>query len=98
MSIQDTIAQDQSAVDAAVEKMIADGLANQAILDAANAQLALDKAKLADLTPHLDLIAKIEAELLAIEEGVSDTLKTALDTVKQKIAPFLQEMKNILNG
>ena len=98
MTIQDTIAQDQAAVDAAQAKLTADTLANQAVLDAANAQLALDKAKLDALTPHLDLIAKIEAELMQIEDGVSDALRSALDTVKQKIAPFLNEMKNILNG
>ena len=98
MTIQETIAQDQAVVDAAQAKMASDAQTNQAAFDAANTQLNLDRAKLEALTPHLDLITKIEAELITLEDNVSDALKTALDTVKQKISPFLQEMKNILNG
>ena len=98
MTIQDIIYQDQAAVDAAVEKMLQDSIANQDILNAANAKLAQDMEKLAGLKPQLDLIGKIEAELATIEDGISEELKSALDTVKQKITSFLDEMKNILNG
>ena len=98
MTIQDIIYQDQAAVDAAVEKMLQDSIANQDILNAANNKLAQDMEKLAGLKPQLDLIGKIEAELATIEDGISEELKSALDTVKQKITSFLDEMKNILNG
>ena len=98
MTIQDIIYQDQAAVDAAVEKMLQDSIANQDILNAANNKLAQDMEKLAGLKPQLDLIGKIEAELATIEDGISEELKSALDTVKQKITSFLTEMKNILNG
>ena len=98
MTIQDIIYQDQAAVDAAVEKMLQDSIANQDILNAANNKLAQDMEKLAGLKPQLDLIGKIEAELATIEDGISEELKSALDAVKKKITSFLDEMKNILNG
>jgi hypothetical protein len=57
MSLQDQIAADQQAIQAA-----------QAALDAANAQLAKDQAALEAVQPHLSVLAEIEQEAEKLAE------------------------------
>lgn len=87
MTIQEQIAADQQAVAAA-----------QADLDAANAILAADQAKLASIQPHLDLLDQIDAKLTAVEEGVDDTLRAALDSVKASITPLVAQMRALFSA
>jgi hypothetical protein len=84
MSLQDQIAADQAAVVAA-----------QAVLDAANVALAADQAKLAAIQPHLSILDEIEKELMLVEDGVDEALKTALLSVAASISPLLAQMRSL---
>lgn len=75
MTLQDQIAADQQAV--------ADA---QAALDAANAQLAQDQAKLDAIAPHLTLLDQIEAHIAGAEESV-----------KAGVANLVAELRNLIN-
>jgi hypothetical protein len=86
MSIQDQIAADQAAVDAAA-----------AALATANAQLTSDEAKLAAIAPHLSLLDQIEAELASVEDGVEDSLRAGLDAIKANISPLIAQMRALFN-
>jgi len=87
MTIQDQIAADQQAVAAA-----------QADLDAANAILAADQAKLASIQPHLDLLDQIDAKLTAVEEIVDDNMRAALDSVKARVTPLIEQMRALFSA
>ena len=82
MTLQETIQADQAAIDAA-----------QAVLDKAIATLAADQAKAAAIQPHLDKIAQVEAELLKLEEGISDELKQVIAALAAQVSPFLAQMR-----
>lgn len=85
MSLQDQITVDQQSVTDA-----------QTALDAANAKLAADQAALAAVQPHLDLLSKIESELGAVEDDVEDALRAALDDIKARISPLIEQMRQLL--
>ena len=87
MSYQDKIAADQAAVDQA-----------QAVLNAAEAQLVSDQAAQAAVQPHLALIDQIETELASVEQNMDATMAAALASIKASIAPFLQQMRDLLNA
>lgn len=82
MTIQDVIIADQAAIVTA-----------QAALDKAVATLAADQAKAAAIQPHLDMLAQVEAELLKIEDGLSEQLKATIAGFAAQVSPFLQQMR-----
>ena len=71
MSITQTIAADQAAVDAA-----------QVVLNAAMAQLAADNAKLTELQPVLGALGEVEAYLIHVADEAKDGFMAALNKVK----------------
>jgi len=75
MNLQDQIAADAQAV--------ADA---QAQLDAANAKLAEDQAKLEAIAPHLSVLDRLEAHIATAEESV-----------KQGVLNLVAELRNLIN-
>lgn len=91
MTLLDTITADKQAVVDA-----------QAALDAANAKLAADEAKLAGIQPHLDLLAQVEGELsrfeLTIDPIISADIVAAMEDIRQRITPLIQQMRDLLTA
>ena len=98
MSLQDQITADTQALADAQAKLAADTAADQAVIDAAAAKLAADQAALAAIQPHLSLLDQIESELTKVEDGVSAELQAALDAVKVKILPFVEQMRSLFTA
>ena len=86
MAIQDKIAADKDAVVAA-----------QVALDSAKAQLAADEATAASIQPHLDILAEIEAKLVAADDVMDQAMRDALLTVEAMIKPLIAKMRDIFN-
>ena len=76
----------QAAVDAANAELTA---ANQAVVDA--------QAAIGSVQPHLDIIAQIESELIALEQGVAVETAAALENVKAVIEPLLVQLRSVFN-
>jgi capsule polysaccharide export protein KpsE/RkpR len=76
----------QAAVDAATAELVA---AKQAVVDA--------QAAIATIQPHLDILAQIEAQLVALEQGVAAETAAALETVKSTIEPLLAQLRAVFN-
>jgi multidrug efflux pump subunit AcrA (membrane-fusion protein) len=70
-ALEDRIAADQATVDSA-----------QQILDAANAQLSEDQAKLSAAQPHLSVLGEIEAFVTRIPAELQDELSVLVAKAK----------------